>query len=339
MENKVNRYCRLSLALLVGLLCISCVGPSGVIDSDTVYDQPVPFSPDEYLIGAGDLIEIFYTFETKPTATPYRLAVGDVINVEFQYHPEMNRELNILPDGTVILPQIGSLSAAGQTPMDFKETLTRVFEKTFQDPEITVMLVQYNQPVVQFKEAIRSDRRGQSRLIRVRPDGYITCPLVEDINAAGKTLSQLRDLTTAKYHEKIESINLSLMLEEANSNLVYVLGEVRSPEYYRMDSPTTVSQILARAGIVFETAKLNSIVVISRNKESKPVGRIVNLEDVLGQGNIANDVLLKQYDVVFVPKTSIAKANIFIDQYVNQLVPRLFRGVGYNFTNVVDSSD
>jgi polysaccharide export outer membrane protein len=306
---------------------------------DTVYDQPIPNSTDEYLIGSGDLIEVFYTFETKATTSPYRLAVGDVIKVEFQYHPEMNRELNILPDGTVILPKVGALASAGQTPMEFKETLTQVYKGTFQDPEITVTLVQYNQPIVQFKEAIRSDRRGQSRLIRVRPDGYITCPLIDDIKAAGLTLSQLRQATTASYNEKIESINLSMILEEANSNLAYVLGEVRNPNFYKMESPTTVSQILARAGIVFETAKLSSILVISRNRESKPVGRIVNLEDVLGQANIGNDVLLKQYDIVFVPKTTIARANIFVEQYINQLVPRLFRGVGYNFTNIVDSND
>lgn len=314
----------------------ACVGVEVEIKADTTHEEPVPDMITEYLLGPGDVIEIFYTFMTRPTTKPYRLSVGDSIRLEFQYHAELNRDLTLQPDGKIMLPLKGELIAAGLTPMELDREITKLFSDTFQKPVITVTLLTFNQPVTQFQEAIRSDRRGQGRLLKIRPDGYITFPVIGDVMAAARTLPQLVEIATRKYQEKVENLSISLMLQEANSNLVYVLGEVRKPDFYKMESPTTVSQILSRAGILFETAELTTILVISRTKENKPWGRIFNLEEVLAQANIGNDFLLKQYDVVYVPKTKIDKAGVFVENYVNRLVPRFFRtgvSVVYDLNN------
>ncbi len=55
------------------------------------------------------------------------------------------------------------------------------------------------------------------------------------------------------------------------------------------------------------------------------MGRLIDLDKILGEANIGLDILLKQYDVVYVPKSAIAKADLFVDQYINQLIPRIFR--------------
>jgi polysaccharide export outer membrane protein len=286
------------------------------------------------LLGPGDLLEIFYTFETKPTTEAYRLAVGDIFRVEFLYHPEMNRNISVLPDGRAILPLKGELKVDGLTPTELDAEITRLFSDTYQEPVVTVTLLEFNQPMVQFQKAIKSDRRGQGRLGKIRPDGYVGFPLIDDIKASGITVPQLLSIVTEKYREKVENVSISLMLEEANSNLVYVLGEVKRPDFYKMDSPTTVSQILSRAQIIVETAEMSSILVISRTRGNQPVGRIFNFEEVLAQANIGKDFLLKQYDVVYVPKTKIERVGVFVEQYVNRLVPRFFRfGVGYNIND------
>ena len=103
------------------------------------------------------------------------------------------------------------------------------------------------------------------------------------------------------------------------------MGEVYKPNYFLLDGPTTVSQILARAGGFQDTAKLNNILIISRDQERKAVGKTVNIESVLGEANIGHDVMLKQYDVVYVPKTEIAKAGVFVDQYINAIIPNVIR--------------
>lgn len=327
-----NRCIPILYIFLIVPMCFSCIGPKIEIKEDTTYEQPLPETISEYLLGASDILEIFYTFETKPTTKPYRLSVGDAIRVEFIYHAEMNRDLTLQPDGKIILPLKGELDAAGLTPVELNKKITRLYSDTFQDPLVTVTLLEFNQPVVQFQEAIRSDRRGQSRLVTIRPDGFITFPVIDDIKAVGMTVPQLKQVVTRKYQEKIENVAISLMLEKANSNLAYVLGEVRRPDFYRMDTPTSVSQILSRAGIIFETAELTTILVISRSQDNRPVGRLFNFEEVLAQANIGNDFLLKQYDVVYVPKTKITKVNVFVEQYINRIVPDFFRvGIGFSY--------
>jgi len=52
---------------------------------------------------------------------------------------------------------------------------------------------------------------------------------------------------------------------------------------------------------------------------------VVDLDKIIGEGNIGNDLLLRQYDVVYVPRSTITDADLFIDQYVNKIVPRFFQ--------------
>lgn len=324
---KKNRF---SIQILILILAASgfmaCATPDVKIQQDQVYEQgsaslPVP----EYLLGPGDQIEVFFSFATQPTEELYRLAVGDILRVEFNYHKELNRELTVQPDGGLVLPFEGQINVAGLSTTELSVKITHMFSKRFKDPVVTVTLIQFNQARVEFQAAIRSDGRGQSRVVRIRPDGIANFPLIEDIEAAGKTVFQVREAVRQQYNEKLDNIEVSLILAQANSNLVYVLGEVNTPNYFRMDTPTTVSQILARAGVKMASAELSSILVISRNSENNPIGRIFNLEEVLSYGNIGNDFLLRQYDIVYVPQNKITQAGAFVDQYLNSLVPQFFR--------------
>lgn len=165
-----------------------------------------------------------------------------------------------------------------------------------------------------------------NRQLTIRPDGKITLPLKGETMAAGITPAELNKKITSLYADTLKDPVITVSVEGFNkSNLVYVMGEVQRPDYYQMESPTTVTQILARAGVISSTANLNSILVISRGEEGKPVGKLVNVNEVLKKANLDYDVVLKKYDIVYVPKTSIAKANQFVDQYINRMVPNLFR--------------
>jgi len=316
---------RILFLIALSLFCISCIGPNITIKDDTVYEQTIAEMDGEYLLGPGDVVEIIYHVESQPSEKEYILAVGDVVRVEFYYHPEIDRDISIRTDGKISLPLKGDIDAAGLTPSGLREKLVGLYSDTFKDPEITITPVECNQAIKQLNEAISTASRGQSKLSAIRPDGYISFPLLADMMGAGLTLPQLRKKLTREYGKIISNLSVSLILEQIKSNLVYVMGEVRVPGYYLMESPTTATQILARAGGLLNSAKTESILVVSRNKERKPVGRLIDLDKILGEGNIGNDIMLKQYDVVYVPKSAIAKADLFVDQYINQLIPRIFR--------------
>ena len=105
------------------------------------------------------------------------------------------------------------------------------------------------------------------------------------------------------------------------ANLVYIMGEVNRPNSYLIDGTSTVSQLVSRAGGVKNTAEKSTVLIISRDKKRRPWGRLVDLEKVLYYGDLSQDLVLQQYDIVFVPKSAIARRNLFVKQYIENMVP------------------
>ena len=98
-------------------------------------------------------------------------------------------------------------------------------------------------------------------------------------------------------------------------------------------APITVTQGLARAGVDMNTAGLKNVVVISMDGDNQPHGTVLNLRAAIRKGRPSASFLLGRNDVVFVPKSTIAKIDKFVDQYIAKLL--LFRG----FTVVVDRTE
>ena len=326
---------KLFLIPVVLLLFVSCSDVKVSIEEDTLHEDPVVAIESDYLVGPGDVLLITYFFGTQPIEQEYTLEVGDVIEVQFYYHAEVNRTATIHPDGNISLARKGEIRAAGLTTQELQEKISTLYSDVFKDPLVNITLIEFNQALKGFKEAITSDRAGHSKMVLVRPDGYISLFHIEkDIRASGSTLPQLQTLISQKYQKHFDS------LETTGSNLVYVSGEVRSPDSYQLIQPTTVSQILSRAGIIWENAALSSIILISRSSEGKPVGRVIDMNQVVGAGNIGKDILLKRFDIVYVPKNKITKANVFVLQYIDNMLPENVRlTFGYSLGGKVDVLD
>ncbi len=319
MQTRLNAVV---ILLIICFLCHSCGGgPEVGITEDVIYTSPMPRVEYEYELGPGDVIEIVYHYTPKPDTSEYYLSVGDVLKVEFAYHPDTSRTLTVRPDGHVSMPRVGEVRILGLTPRQLKEKLTGLYSKTFKNPLINIIMIQYNRAIDHLRTAITTAPRGQSKLTAVRPDGYISFPILSDIMAKGKTMPQLRKLATDEYSKLIDNLTITLILKEMKANLVYIMGEVSKPNYYLMEGPNTVSQIISRAGGLKDTAELSTVLVISRDKNRRPWGRLLNLEKVLSVGNISLDIVLNQYDVIYIPKSKIAKMNLFVDQYINKMIP------------------
>jgi protein involved in polysaccharide export with SLBB domain len=97
----------------------------------------------------------------------------------------------------------------------------------------------------------------------------------------------------------------------------------------------TCLQAIIQAGGFKNTAKLKNIVILRNQGTEKPLFITINLKADLKKHAQHNDILLKPYDVVFVPKTFIAKLNQFVDQYIRQLIP-VTTTVGFSYVLWVD---
>jgi polysaccharide export outer membrane protein len=100
-----------------------------------------------------------------------------------------------------------------------------------------------------------------SRTVPVRPDGKISLPLLNDVQAAGLTPMQLRDVVVKKLTSYIPTPTLSIIVREVHSFKVTVIGEVKTPGRYELKSRSTVLDVLAMAGGLTEYAARSRIVV------------------------------------------------------------------------------
>lgn len=101
----------------------------------------------------------------------------------------------------------------------------------------------------------------------VRPDGRISLPLTNEIEASGKTVVQLRQEITDKLREYIAQPVVSVIIKQVNSLKISVLGEVRKPDVYRIKNRVTVLDAIAMAGGFSDLAKQNKVMIL-RNTPS-----------------------------------------------------------------------
>jgi polysaccharide export outer membrane protein len=139
-----------------------------------------------------------------------------------------------------------------------------------------------------------------SRVVPVRPDGKISLPLLNDVQAAGLTPDQLAAKVTEDLKKYVTSPQVTVIVTAINSQRVYILGEVTRPGAFPLLPGMTVLQALSSAGGFTQFAKVKSIFVrrLQDGKESKFA---FNYKDVINGKRPEEDILLKAGDTIVVP--------------------------------------
>jgi len=166
--------------------------------------------------------------------------------------------------------------------------------------------------------------------VTVRPDGKISLQLVDEIRAAGLTPSQLDKLLTRKYSRDLKKPEIAVIVRSFAGQRVYVGGEVNRQGLIELTGGMTALQAVINSGGFKETAKPDAAILIRKGPNNEPVPMRIDLEKVIYEEGIGADIQLQPYDIVYVPKTWIANANKWVDQYISQLL--LFRGWSFGFT-------
>ena len=143
----------------------------------------------------------------------------------------------------------------------------------------------------------RADVSGE---VTVRPDGRISLPLLDDIDAAGLTPEQLRDRVIAKASKLFEDARPTFVVREVNSRIVYITGLVAKPGPYPLRGPLTVMQLISLAGGLREFADAEKIAIV-RRVNGKEVGLRFNYKDVSALKKLEQNIELKPGDTVVVP--------------------------------------
>ena len=141
---------------------------------------------------------------------------------------------------------------------------------------------------------------AMSRTVPVRPDGMISLPLLDDVQAAGMTPMQLRDVLAKKLAEYMPAPEVSVIVNDVRSFKVAVMGEVARPGRYELKSWTTVLDVLAQAGGFNQFASRSRIVILRPN--GKTMTRVpFNYNKVTAAGGEEENFYLQPGDIVLVP--------------------------------------
>ena len=139
-----------------------------------------------------------------------------------------------------------------------------------------------------------------SRTVQVRPDGKISLPLVDDIQAAGKTPLELKHEITKAMASFVDNPTVYVLLQKNQSKKIYVLGKVQEPGEFVLEKRISVLQAIALAGGFVEWAKKGDIVII-RNQNGEKQRMEFDFDKVISGDEIEKNIELVPDDVVVVP--------------------------------------
>jgi len=159
--------------------------------------------------------------------------------------------------------------------------------------------------------------------IPVRPDGRIALQLAQEILAAGRTPAELTAALKETYSKELKKPDVTVIVRSFGNQRVYVDGEVAKPGLIPLTGPTTIRQAISQAGGFLYTGNPTDVLLIRRGPEDRPLAMMVNMKKVLDGTDLGQDIYLKPFDIVYVPKTAITNANLWIEQYLNRMIPRI----------------
>jgi len=326
-------------------------------DSMEVRFSPKPVEPGMYRVTGGDVLGISFldnwqlnvTRTVRPDGMITAPEVGDIIaggkttneireilkasfresgiiegepritvNVEFvnvDRYGDMSRDVVVRPDGAIRVPGLDQdLKIAGLTISEASALI--------EDAASTVLPNRPQVGLIIFPAVDTTMLGEMSGALQVRPDGKISVPRIGDIQAAGYSIDELKyQLSQSSEGLIYNPVEPSVDLLKATGGRIYVGGQVQQPGVYPLEGAPSALQAVITANGFNDESRLNNVIVMRRNPSGKPFVFRTNLRVALTEGHTDNDILLRPFDVVYVPKKTISKMNLFVEQYIEEMVP------------------
>lgn len=139
------------------------------------------------------------------------------------------------------------------------------------------------------------------REVIVRPDGYITFPLVGETKASGNSVENLRLRITERLTKYIPDPVVTVSVSRLIGNTIYVIGKVNQPGQFPIARNVDVVQALTMAGGTSTYAALGKIKILRRNSKKQLSAIPFDYGEIEKGKNLEQNIMLKAGDVVIVP--------------------------------------
>ena len=270
----------------------------------------------------------------------YKIGPGDVLTITFWDGAKSIPFTTVVrPDGRISYSYIDNITVAGCTAHEVDEKLTRALKRYIRKPRVDVIVKEYKS-----KSALLF---GQINRLQTGVSGPGKYPLMGKtrildliVMAGGPIIGEefanadLRSVEVVRKGERY-TVNLykAMFRGDMSQNIimddgdivtvpelptygerVYVFGEVKSQGIFRLKDAYDLLAAVSKAGGTTRVAVNSDIKIIRgyQKDREKPIILSANLDEILKKGDIAQNVSLKNGDVVYVPRTIIGDINEFI---------------------------
>ena len=136
--------------------------------------------------------------------------------------------------------------------------------------------------------------------ITVMPDGRIIFPMIGEVMAKGTSVIELNEIITEKLKAYVSNPEVTVMVKQSNSRVIYTIGKVARPGPYALAPDMTVLKALSTAGGFTEWAETKYVKVV-RRVNNKQIMLPFNYQDFIEGKNLVQNILLEPGDTIVVP--------------------------------------
>jgi protein involved in polysaccharide export with SLBB domain len=157
-----------------------------------------------------------------------------------------------------------------------------------------------------------------NKTVTVQPDGRIMLPLLAPQMAAGRSATELEQALGQAYAAQLLRPDVTVVVR-AQPLKVFVGGDVAKAGVYDLPGDMDALRAIIQAGGFQDTARKSQVVIIRRGHDGRPMMRTVNFDRPLTDANHADLIPLRRFDIIYVPKTGLAKIGVVMTQLRNAL--------------------
>jgi polysaccharide export outer membrane protein len=167
-----------------------------------------------------------------------------------------------------------------------------------------------------------------TKVVIVQPDGRISLPLLPPMMVADRSVDEAEAIVGRAYSSQLLRPEVIINVKSAPLK-VFIGGEVDKPGVYDMPGDINALQAVVMAGGFKTSAKVSQVVIIRRGPGGRAMMRTADLRRGIKNPGSVDSVPLRRFDVVYVPRSNIAEAGLFVQQYIRDVSPI---DLGFNYT-------
>jgi polysaccharide biosynthesis/export protein len=256
---------------------------------------------------------------------------GDVISVKVWRRPELSLEsMTVSPDGNIAVPRAGSINVTNATPAEVEKKITTKLELLYIQPEVTVWVKEFHN-----NKAFVLGRVARPGVINFPGNGT----LLEGLALAGGVPDQgkMTRCSIIRGNDNVIWIDLQdllrngnmglnaqirnndvIFIPENNDDLVYVMGEVRTPGAIKLNDGMNVLKAVMIAGGMNSNANPKKVFIVRQQQEKGDV-IAVDLDNLISNADFSRNFNLLPNDIVYVSPTGMSKFNYAIEKMMPSL--------------------